>query len=505
MGDTLVEFFPAAKDAEISGRINELLRSFALSPEDLLTKWEAFALSSGGDVELTPDTIDAFKNRLHQSFEHPRKRLKHSHTPMAIRNATAIPAVASTPQEASGQPTVGNFESRIILTLNKKLELPYPSLTSSTVDFESSRVFNYRPMFQKLAEASRTLDREIENMIERIDIPRSEIVNPSHVNLSGDSIAVGRVVSENAEDEPLNIKGCMLETSRRIGAGTRVLLDLSRITRPIFRGEIVIVRGSNPSGNEFIVTELLPVPELPMSNPAPSSEGAPIRIVVASAPFDKNDYEPLRKLVAHCSAEPPSAVILTGPLVHAIQGNEEHYRKFIGPLLGQLPRRLIIIPSVQELSSAQPVYPQPGIELPTSVALPDVCLPPDPAMFKLDDFSIIATSTPGIEDIRSTSTLQEEKVVTQAAAFRHILRQGRVYPVQPSVNLPVDVPHLPLNYFYENPNILVAPSPESYSAEVIDGVICINPGKALEQFARITIKPGKELLQDRTRVDFISM
>lgn len=501
-----MEYFPAAKDNAINDRINDLLKSFALSPEDLLAKWETFALSNGGDLELTPDTIENFKSHLQLSFEHPRKKLKHNHMPITLRSPPTTSRVAHPPSTGPIPQATGMLENNIILTLNRKVSLPEHTSLSTPVNFEIIHDFNYRPMFQKLSDASRTLDLEIENVISRIDIPRSEIVNPSHVNLSGSSLAVGRVVSESFEDGPLTSKGCLLETSRRIGAGARVSLDLSGVKRPVFRGEIIVARGTNPSGSEFVVTELLPLPQLPMLNEVMTShEVDPMRILVVSAPFEQDDYEPLRKLVAHCKFEPPSAVILTGPLVHDSIGEDEQYRKNIYPLLSQLPGQLIIIPSVHELLSAQPVFPQPGIELPTSAMLPEAHCPSDPAIFKLNEISIVATSTPGIEDIRSTSTQQEQKVVTQATAFRHILRQGRIYPVHPSVNIPIDVPHLPMSYLNQKPNILVVPSPESYSAEVVDGVICVNPGKACEQFARITINPGKELLQDRTRVDFISM
>jgi hypothetical protein len=125
-------------------------------------------------------------------------------------------------------------------------------------------------------------------------------------------------------------RSVLLETSRRLGSGAKVRLNLSQLSSfSFFPGQLVALAGL-PSLDAFHVKQLLPVPLLPrpltkIEHIATSASFTTAqRMIVASGPFvfyDKElktlDFSPLEKLLAYAASRSTHCALLIGPFLDA--------------------------------------------------------------------------------------------------------------------------------------------------------------------------------------------
>ena len=196
-------------------------------------------------------------------------------------------------------------------------------------------------MVMKLTEASEILDERIDEfMHEAIE---QKIVDDSEIGIAvnqstNEMVAIGRIASDSPEGK-LNAASLVLETSRRTGGGLRVPLNLDQLKGKyqFFPGQIVALRGSNTSGREFLVKQVLSIPPLPNAASMPAdleahrerlrggpdamdsdSEPPPLNVIFASGPYtadDNLDFEPLYALCSQAADTYADALILTGPFI----------------------------------------------------------------------------------------------------------------------------------------------------------------------------------------------
>ncbi|KAJ2343880.1 DNA-directed DNA polymerase alpha subunit pol12, partial [Coemansia sp. RSA 2618] len=180
-----------------------------------------------------------------------------------------------------------------------------------------------RYMFEKLGTRTETINRRIERMAldVKAEYEIAALANPTYPHQDAVT-AVGRIVNINLDDAtaPISSDSLHLETSRRLGNGRRILLDVQATPSfSLFPGQIVAVEGKNLKGSEFTVSQFRALPRLPHADAGDRPDSAePFDAVVASGPYtlsDNFEYEPLRDLVDHVLASPPSLVILLGPFV----------------------------------------------------------------------------------------------------------------------------------------------------------------------------------------------
>lgn len=250
----------------------------------------------------------------------------------------------------------------VVEVLNQHL----PAATPPMVPYAASRIkltaasdqkkLVYKPLAMKLSEASEILDDRIDEFTtlvmdhHKIDY---EAFGSAASQSTSEIVAVGRIASDAAEGK-LNAASVVLETSRRMGGGLRVPLDLSRFQSgtggfQFFPGQIVALRGTNSSGSAFSVSQILEIPLLPNAASTHAtlaahrdrmrggdsadddimdvdgSDGvkkgpAPLNILFASGPYtadDNLDFEPLHTLVSKASDTSVDSVVLAGPFLDA--------------------------------------------------------------------------------------------------------------------------------------------------------------------------------------------
>lgn len=200
--------------------------------------------------------------------------------------------------------------------------------------------FSYRTMTMKLSEASEVLDDRIDEfrqlIQESMDLDDSAFGNPS-LQSPSEIIAVGRIASDTSEGK-LNTASLVLEGSRRMGSGRRIPLKVDSLpSYNFFPGQIVALRGTNASGDVFVVSEILALPLLnpPATKPedldainaryldTPDSDPAnarPLTMMIAAGPYttDQNlDFAPLHTFLDNAAAAYADTVILLGPFLDA--------------------------------------------------------------------------------------------------------------------------------------------------------------------------------------------
>jgi DNA polymerase alpha subunit B len=116
-----------------------------------------------------------------------------------------------------------------------------------------------------------------------------------------------------------------------MGAGMRVPLRLDGLGYDFFPGKIVALRGTNVSGEYFSATEILEMPELPISASTPAEfddhnvrltssddEAPPLNMLVASGPYTMDtdlSFAPLQALLNRAEEHKADVLILTGPFL----------------------------------------------------------------------------------------------------------------------------------------------------------------------------------------------
>ena len=209
-------------------------------------------------------------------------------------------------------------------------------------------------------------------------------------------ITVGRIVCDS--DAKLNENSVLLESSRSIGSGARVALNLSTCPAfSLFPGQIVMVEGVNPDGTCLHVIRVLQpanplfkIPKVPqIYGNYQNFPDAVMSVIVASGPFTLDsrsdlkelDYSPLDSLLSAVCSKRPEVLILCGPFVDSensslrsgrlVEMPDRIFELEIIERLKELKQKcsgiqVVLVPSLKDLhSSLDFIYPQSPLQFKT--------------------------------------------------------------------------------------------------------------------------------------------
>ncbi|CAO3642509.1 unnamed protein product [Cunninghamella blakesleeana] len=403
----------------------------------------------------------------------------------------------------------------------------------------------YRYMFEKIRNKSEMLDDRIDYIADVIAEHyelKDGFANPTRTTQETIT-AVGRICCE-ATDGKINSKSIMLETSRTLGMGKRILLDISDMKDyTLFPGQIVAVQGANINGKSFKVEKFL-LPPLPptfnelqledyMDEDRSIENNQYTDIIVSSGPYTlDNDlsFQPLEELVRLCDNEKPNALILLGPFVSAnhpliINGDidelpEDIFKNQIATKLNQLSRnqpnlQLMIIPHADDIIHEYPLYPQPSLSALDLNLSNKILSLSNPSFIRINNTVIgignmdILLSM-GQQEISKTTSETNDRL---ANLSRHLLQQQNFYPLFPTAkNDSIDADQMVNLQLSLRPDILIIPSQLRHFTKLVDDVLCINPGHLCKKqsggtYAKIIIHPksNNTIVHERTRVDLVKL
>jgi len=401
-----------------------------------------------------------------------------------------------------------NFNDRanageIIEILNDSLRsaeppiCPYSEPRIKLTAVSDLKKMSYKPLSMKLSDASEILDDRIDELMHTLASEKHldyALFGSAAAQGTTDVIAVGRIACDAKEGGKLNAASVVLETSRRMGGGLRIPLDLKKVMtqkgHAFFPGQIVALRGSNASGNDFTVEEILEVPLLNNAASSPAqleahrdrlrggpdamddgSEPAPLNILIGSGPYtadDNLDFEPLHALCSKAADTYVDAVILTGPFLdaeHPLIASGDFdipeelladadtatlstlFKALVSPAFHSLAQAnpsvtIILIPSTRDVlakhvSWPQDVLPRKELGLPKCARVVS-----NPMTLNVNEVTLGASSQDILYELRQEELLIGNKsAVTEANSrlCRHVIEQRHYFPLFP----PADRSKLP--------------------------------------------------------------
>ncbi|KAI6147356.1 DNA polymerase alpha, subunit B [Pisolithus tinctorius] len=531
----------AAGDDSLLKDCMSLCRTFNLSAEDLLYKWEAINFNSQGSFRIfTPASVTELKAHLHSE------------------QAKAFASRQGAVSRNFGIKGRGGFRGLLkhATTAPTKLD----ETTLSQVIFRGPRMDElsrksryYRYMYEQVLERSEVLDDRIDCFAElvqrhyRID----ELGDPFCVTTEAVTV-VGRIVLD-AEAASSGIKinesSLVLESSRMMGSGVRVPIRLTSETKlrgsikgttglSFFPGAIVALRGRNGGGGFFSVDEILTLPLFQTPSPPPSDPSASFSMYIACGPFTADSdlhYKPWSQLFQNLKSTKPAVVLLIGPFVDAehpqiMAGDmsktpseifERHFQETLRDFLLQSPGSMVLlVPSVRDLISDHVVFPQCELRL-FGTDSRIHCLP-NPCRFSLNGVSFGVTSVDVLFHLRKEEYFKRLQEVDPSVSdlapasdamsnlARNLLQQRSFYPIFPvplemSHEVNLDVTHsegLKLGTEDEcAPDVLVLPSRLKQFSKAVDNSVVINPSFVHKGFYAKLSYAGQASGIPRDRVD----
>ncbi|KAJ1907500.1 DNA-directed DNA polymerase alpha subunit pol12, partial [Coemansia sp. IMI 209127] len=387
-----------------------------------------------------------------------------------------------------------------------------------------------RYMFEKIAMRTETVNKRIERIAINVkaEYKIEALANPTYPH-QNTVTAVGRIMNISSDDgqtaAPISSDSLYLETSRRLGNGRRIPLDVrSAPSFSLFPGQVVAIEGKNLKGTEFSALEFRQLPLLPHF---PSNErkedASPFSAMVACGPYtlaDNFEYEPLIDLVDKAIAEAPCAVFLLGPFVSEshpmLKGGqtdmlpEEIFRVKISPHLIRLRESLpssasvFLVPSTDELCCSYVSFPQPPLSnaLLSQLGVPaGVSSLSNPAQISINGVNFAISNIDVLfhlvkEEVSRLPVLSDR---LPRLAW-HLVEQHHFYPLSPP---PVECAAILASQdaklrMQAMPDILITPSQLKQFAHIHENIVLLNPGyssKGLSggTFARICVRSPNDI------------
>ncbi|KAL2176442.1 DNA polymerase alpha subunit B N-terminal-domain-containing protein [Thermothelomyces heterothallicus CBS 202.75] len=533
-------------EADQVAELKSIMRLHQLSVQDLFFKWESYGMKMGmDDFQPSIDNLRAFKQNLQdelarssRSQAHIKTERRAGATPRvgkggdvfgmldglatpaqgrpngAVKKTPATSRVKAEPTSsplkvedqanATGEvPPSSSFSDRpnpgeVLEILNEQLEAaeppisPFPESRIKLAATSDQKKLGYKGLAMKLSEASEILDVRIEEFAAEVmrhhKLEESAFGSPASQS-TAEIIAVGRIASDSLEGK-LNAASLVLETSRRMGNGLRVPLNLGNLKAyQFFPGQIVALRGINSSGREFTVHEVLEIPLLPSAASPPDALAShlarlrggpdamdsdetptlPLTVLFASGPYtadDNLDFEPLHTLCSEAADTFVDAVVLTGPFIdmeHPLIATGDFdlpaeasydpdaatmttvFKYLISPAINRLVAAnpsvtVILVPSVRDVLDKHVSWPQDAFPRRELGLHKSVKIVGNPMTLRMNEMVLGVSSQDALWELRSEELVGGARAADALSRVsRYLVEQRHFFPLFP----PADRRRLP--------------------------------------------------------------
>ncbi|KAK8047649.1 DNA polymerase alpha subunit B [Apiospora saccharicola] len=428
---------------------------------------------------------------------------------------------------------------------------PYAESRIKLTAASDQKKLAYKPLAMKLSEASEILDDRIDEFIGLVKDYHNlddTAFGSAATQSTSEIYAVGRIASDSPEGK-LNAASLVLETSRKIGGGRRIPLNLKKLPSYHSRSTRLSTSLSSPTLPRYpppsrgTERRLRGGPDVMESDDEP----APLSIVMASGPYtadDNLDFEPLHALCSQAANTYADAVILCGPFIdvdHPLIATGDFdlpedapvdpdqatmitvFKYLVAPALNRLVSAnpsvtILLVPSVRDVIDKHVSWPQdpfPRKEL----GLPKTCrIIGNPMTLSLNEVVLGVSSQDALFELRHEELYSGAGRVGGGADLlsrlpRHLIEQRHYCPVFPPVDrskLPkvgtedsrpvgaaLDTSYLRLGDIVNvRPDMMMVPSSLPPFARVVESVLVVNPGylskrRGAGTYARVSLYPPK--------------
>eukprot|EP00049_Salpingoeca_infusionum_P025871 m.22276 g.22276 ORF g.22276 m.22276 type:complete len:655 (+) comp8372_c0_seq2:89-2053(+) len=391
----------------------------------------------------------------------------------------------------------------------------------------------YSFMFEKLNDKAAVLDEQLDDMGRKIvkrhkikDEESGEPVQFAHVAMAAqDPTYICGRIDVDALSGKINSSSILLEGSSTTSSGRRIPLTFAPATGySIFPGQMIGVRGVNPTGHGFVADTIYQGAPAPLRKIAPkelidtyysrtSSESQALDIFVAAGPFTPTsnlDYEPLRDLLQQVSEEKPDVLILLGPFAsteHPLADTmertfEEQYKGFVDEIAQVVladedlkHTHVVIIPSMQD-GSHDFIFPQAPIQV---MEHERIHYYPNPAMFMVQELLFGVTSTDVLFHLSKQEFSRGADKDRMVRLVNHLFEQQSFYPMfPPDKSTPVDYTRSEAFHMQKKPDVLLTPSNLRQFVKDVNGTLVVNPGSLTKHslggsYARLVVHAPRRI------------
>jgi hypothetical protein len=358
---------------------------------------------------------------------------------------------------------------------------------------------------------------------------------------AAEKLAADKAVDEEILDAELNERGDddeqdELTEMKRVRVGVH---DIPQ-SYSLFPGQIVAVRGNNPSGRLVDASQLLTPPPPPPHAHTASTSG--LRLLVACGPFStaqSASYAPLADVVQMANAEAVDMLLLVGPFIDSesplLRADAEHAPSDAAPSVDECQAtiaallravnqdiRIVCVPSTRDLN-AHLAFPQPPLP---RMGGSNCTAAPNPATFVVNNVCVGVTSNPIVQHLSSALASKIYDGVAAAASAaahgaagdaplsaapvsaqtvpadrmaqicRHLLEQRSYYPLfPPGKDANVVLSKHEQYALNVAPDIVVLTSDLKQFVAVADKTVFVNPGRLAKSrtggtVALVAVHPG---------------
>jgi DNA polymerase alpha subunit B len=539
-------FGESANDTDILNECSHLCNLFGLSPQELFSNWEAYSFTEqhNSNLKISVEYLESLQKYIQDKLTQKNKSTPINHLKLNNKHSSSVKSnnknnnfdtsntslqqikkrklnFSSSPIKESQKLIESN---QIIETFNPDIPEKPTRITNKTIKLAANFLknkYNFRTMNLKLLEIADYLDERIDNFTQIVadsyKIEDSQFADPTRQSQS-EIYTVGRIVPDSplSSSSDLNLDSLFLETSRSIGFGCRIPLDVSNISNfSFFSGQIVAFRGINSTGNCFKVIENLKLPYLgstsysldEVQNYANIIGDDNLKIVITSGPYHpKNslNFSHLENFVSHMNNNvKPDIIIMMGPFIDInsisnifsnsffksdddiddLKTLDDLFISFVSPILNEIQcQRTIIIPHSSDISMSHTPYPQPSFNRKILGLNKNFKCFPNPSIFNINELSFGVSNADIFKDLKDIPTKNANSNRIERI-FEHILYQRQFYPMNPSPNsinndaFSIDTSYLGLTEFDDElPEIFILPSIVKPFAKVVKNTLVINPG-----------------------------
>ena len=327
-----------------------------------------------------------------------------------------------------------------------------------------------------------------------------------HLPKAEDIVCYGKICSENS-DEKLEPNGILLEGQAPENDNIyRIKLNMKDIkSYTMFPGQVVALKGVNPTGSEICVKHLLTdaSQSVAMTDDTSVYTKGPVKVTMASGPFcthENLDYRPLQDLMDTVLSNKTDVLVLMGPFVdakhpdiasgnldrtfddlwrdvfqyHVIRRVESHNSTCAR---GKTIQRVVLIPSVDDIHH-HPVFPQPPLDLDSHTPKDLVLSLGNPCQIRINGILFGFTTVDSLVYLSGAAYLRRDNA--QGVSVPRILEMAGqlieqqsfmpLNPTPPDINFDSTNAQL-LEFAHETPQVLVLPSNLKEFADPINGIL----------------------------------
>ena len=358
---------------------------------------------------------------------------------------------------------------------NKVLkELAYKIASSNATNKDDVKIVNdltngnFKIFRESTTTLSKYLDGQLsnkENLYEKYEISDPTIQSQSAI------YSIGRIVNDSVTElEPTFEKSNLsLETSRKVGIGRRIKIDIGNLNKgDLFLGQVILCKGRNVTGEEFIIDEIVKSEASATHQDDKDVEETKIKdfkICTINGPLCsdssldhtvflhfinklnttiKPDYliinGPLLDITNKCISSgviPPIVTKLTdgSEIIENVETLDDIFKKLIIPLLSKISKdiKIILVPHATDTISVYSSYPQPSYHAKLFESFTNVYLLPNPGFLEINGMNIIINNIDIFKNMKTLDIQNDSKKNKFKLVSDLMVENESMYPLYPTV------------------------------------------------------------------------